>query len=163
MGGRSQSPNVTWVRNVAAVETQIPVASKALLAALVPSTSFDETIRRTNIRLMIRSDQSAAQELQVGAFGARVVSDLAIAAGAASIPGPSTDSDDDGWFVWFPISQTGEIPTDEANASAIYEVSSRAMRTLVEGEQVAFMIENASAANVFNAHLAFSLISSLKR
>ena len=50
--------------------------------------------------IMVGSDQVAVVEQQIGALGFIVVSDLAIAAGAASIPSPGFNGSDDGWFVW---------------------------------------------------------------
>ncbi len=77
------------------------MSTKILLGVFVLSNvGIGETVRRTIGNIWVVSDQAAADEVQVGAFGCIVVTDLAAAAGAASIPGPFTDANDDGWFVW---------------------------------------------------------------
>ncbi len=103
---QSQRPNRSWAAIVDAAETTVPAASKVLLGTFTPSVDgIDEVVLRTRGVLAVRSDQTAGSELQIGAFGMIVVTDTAAAAGAASIPSPATDADDDGWFVWLPFAQ----------------------------------------------------------
>ncbi len=102
---RRSNPNRAWAGTVD-TENAFGGGSKILLGSFsLSNPNIDETILRTVGVLSIRSDQIAAPEEQVGAFGMIKVTDLAIAAGAASIPGPVTDIGDDGWFVHVPFAQ----------------------------------------------------------
>ena len=76
----------------------IAAATKALLQTFVP-VAGGETIIRTRGTFSVASDQAGASELQIGALGICIVSDIAAAAGAASIPGPATNAAWGGWFV----------------------------------------------------------------
>ena len=89
-----------------------------------------------------------------------VVNDLALAAGAASIPGPFTDASDDGWFVH--QFTGGNRPAATAAESTIWEFDSRAMRRVEEGFGIAVMYENASAGAVaIQVTTGFALLSSI--
>ena len=104
-GRRAKTPNRDWAINGSTASVVIPAASKVLLGSFSPSVgSIDETILRTVGQIAIGSDQQAATEFQIGSFGMIVVTDVALAAGAASIPGPFTDGGDH-WFVHQMITQ----------------------------------------------------------
>ncbi len=122
-----------------------------------------EVVRRTRGRFLIESDQSALLEGQVGAIGFIVVNDLALAAGAASIPGPVTDASDDGWFVWEPFAQmsgvTGGGSALNPNAH-VYEFDSKAMRKVADGFSIAVMIEIAAASGGVDMSIGTSLLGS---
>ena len=163
---QSQRRGTNWGRLVATLETSVAASAKVLLASFTLSNvGIGETIRRTRVTFLVLSDQSAAVELQIGAFGMIVVNDLALAAGAASIPGPETDANDDGWFVWEPFLQVGEAAVGGAASSAEavkgYTFDSKAMRRVEEGFSIAVMIENASASHGFEALTSISLLSSM--
>ncbi len=137
------------------------MSSKVVVATQVLNNpGIGETVRRTRGVAIISSDQAAGVEDQFGALGFIMVNDLALAAGAVSIPGPVTDGSDDGWFVWQPLLGVGNIG---ANGRVGYVVpfDSKAMRRVEEGFGIAIMVENASAANVFDFALGFSVLSSL--
>jgi len=119
----------------------VPAASKVLLGFFVLSTAFDETVTRIRGQLTIASDQGVAAEEQVGAFGFVRVTDRARAAGVASIPGPVTDIDDDGWLLWQPFLQQTSVA--EAVIGRNYQIDSKAQRIIREGEEVAIVVENA--------------------
>ncbi len=85
---RGSRKGTNWGRIVFTGTTQIAAASKSLLTTVVLSNpGIGETLVRSRGHIFVFSDQAAAVEMQIGAFGCVVVSDLAIAAGAASIPG----------------------------------------------------------------------------
>jgi len=155
-----QRSATNWVRVTSAGTVTIAPASKALLTSgALDNPGISETVRRTRGVIHIQSDQSAAIEEQVGAMGMIIVNDLAVAAGAASIPGPFTQRDDDGWFVWQPFVQsaiTGATPPIGFH----YEFDSKAMRSVDEGFQIAMMVENASASFGLKVLIAFSLLTS---
>ena len=130
-----------------------------MVVVILSNPGIGETVRRTRGWLSINSDQVAAPEEQLGAFGIMVVNDLAIAAGAASIPGPVTDASDDGWFVWVPLLRAGPLATSLESLNV--EFDSKAMRRVEEGFGIAFMVENASATDGLKIACGVSLLSSL--
>ncbi len=143
-------------------DTIIPAATKTLIASLaLDNPGIAETIRRTRGVFTISSDQGTAIEDQVGAMGFMVVNDLAIAAGVASLPGPVTDANDDGWFVWVPFALRGLADVENsAVISEQYEFDSKAMRKVEEGFGIVLVVENASASFGITFMDAFSLLSS---
>ncbi len=148
-----------WARLVNNDFQAVAAGTKVVLASLVLSNpGINETIVRTRGTFWVQSDQAAALEEQLGAFGMVVVSDLALAAGAASIPGPVTDANDDGWFVWEPfvtrnVSLTGAIP------GQIYQFDSKAARRVQEGFGIAIIVENASATFGFEIAIGLSSLA----
>ena len=96
--------STTWSRTQSTGLFTLPAGAKALLSIFsLNNVGIGETVRRTHVDLFVESDQVGAVEDIIGAFGMMIASDTALAAGAASIPGPVTDSSDDGWFVWLPF------------------------------------------------------------
>ncbi len=164
-GAARRRQPTNWARSVAAAYVTIPLSSKALITTvLLSNPGIGETVRRTRGVLSVVSDQSASLEVQLGAFGMVVVNDLAVAAGAASIPGPVTDASDDGWFVWLPIMQTGAAPAGGGATQSLpqrYEFDSKAMRRVEEGFAIALMIENSSATNGLAVACGISILTSL--
>ena len=80
-----------------------------------------------------------------------VVSDQAVAAGIASIPGPFSEAFWDGWFVW--RSFTWDYDFKDATGaqvttigSAVFEVDSKAMRKVSENETIVIVAESQSGA-----------------
>ncbi len=133
--------------------TAVGAGTKVFLGALTLSNpGIGETVLRTRGRVSV--DAVAGVKPQ-GAFGMIVINDLALAAGAASIPGPVTDGPDDGWFVWesFQFTATAERLSYE------FEFDSRARRRTEEGFGLAVMVESAAAA--FNITSSISLLSRL--
>ncbi len=159
---RSARPGTTWSRVVSSVSIVIPAASKVLVAMLtLDNVGITETVRRTRGRVIAFNDVVGDEE-QFGAFGFIVVNDLALAAGAASIPGPVTDASDDGWYVWEPIitkSSSGSGTTNTVNDVIVFD--SKAMRRVEEGYSVAVMFENAHAT--FGMEVAIGLSSLASR
>ena len=104
----------SWARLVTPVYGTVAAASKVLIGSFtLAGVNAGVTVRRTRGEYSIISDQTGADEDQLGAWGMVVVNDIAVAAGVASLPGPVTDLDDDGWFVWEPFLQhgrEGDIP-----------------------------------------------------
>ena len=156
---RTKRPGGTWSRLI--IEpVAVPAASKVLASVgLLSNPGIGETIRRTLGGVYVTSDQNAAVENQHGAAGMIVVSDLAIAAGAASIPGPATDSDDDGWFVWQGFSQRLLFGTNTGfrDAGRWYPYDSRGMRRTEEGFGFAIMFENADPTHGIQVGMVISL------
>ena len=160
-GGRQRGAT-DWGRLVGNLTT-ISVASKALVATFVLSNpGIGETVRRTRGRFFAVSDQASVVEQITGAMGMIVVSDLAIAAGVASIPGPVTDASDDGWFVWEPFITISQVTIGVSNAGAgtqpWFEFDSKAMRKVADGFGIAIVFE--SLAQGIEVNIGASLLSS---
>ena len=156
---RRRPSETNWARIVETTQTTVPASSKVLLAIFVLSNpAINETVLRTRGRLWVQSDQAAAVENQLGAFGMIVVTDLALSIGVASIPGPVTDLSDDGWFVWVPFMQSSSLAADGGPTGYSYEIESKAMRKTSEGFGIALVVENSSASNGFQASIALSLL-----
>ena len=162
---RSARPGTDWARLVQAVPISIAGASqKVLLASVALSNQgIAETVRRLILDYLVQSDQVATTELQSGALGFIVINDLAVAAGAASIPGPITDANDDGWFLWQSYQQIGRVGTGSAGGnftSFQRHAESKAMRRVEEGFSIAFMLESGPSTDPSLISFGFSLLSS---
>ena len=127
-----RTPNRTWAGFSSAAFANVPAATKVLIGGFTLSNpGIDETVLRVAGMLSVTSDQIAASEAQIGAFGMIVVNDLAVAAGAASIPGPITDRSDDGWFVYVPFVNQFTLASAasfDAVGSLNLEIASKAKR-----------------------------------
>ncbi len=160
--GRSGPSRTNWSRLVTAGFQTVPAATKVLLATFVlDNDGISETVRRTRGQVAVGSDQGAAYESQVGALGIMKVNDVALTAGAASIPGPVTEAADDGWFVWQPVTSSGDNGGGGiSDTSVLYQFDSKAMRTVEQGFGLAVMFENGSATDGLRLVFALSLLSS---
>ena len=148
----------SWVYFQSPVTT-LAASSKILVGGFTISTeSFEETILRTRIELYVISDQSSLHEFQTGAFGMYVVSDLAFAAGIASIPDPFTDGSDDGWFVHQTIVSSGVLGTSSENGDR-YTIDSKAMRKIPEGSTVAIVMANSNVLHGFQFVAGIRMLS----
>jgi len=127
--------------------------------------SFGEpaTIVRTRGTLWVKSDQEAATESPLGAFGMAVVRDEAVAIGVTAIPLPETDSDSDAWFLWMPWaysivrSATG-LSTD---AMARYDFDSKAMRKVDDADTAVVVMQNSAATHGVNFVTLFRMLVKL--
>ncbi len=138
-------PNLAWSSSLVAVPTVVPTVTKVLVASLVLSnTNIDETLLRVVGGLALQSDQVAANEDQVGAFGMIVVTSQALAAGVASMPGPFTDGASD-WFMYQPLLATITVLTAvgiEAQMATYFAINNKAKRIVSEGYAIALIAEN---------------------
>ena len=155
----SPKHNNSWAGIVSSDYVTVSPATKVLLGSLALSNvNIDETVLRVIGAIDVVSDQAAAVERQIGAVGLIVVSNQAITAGAASIPGPATDSDDDGWFChtfW----QQVTVSTVSDVVSRLYPFVSKGRRVVQEGESIAIMAENIHASHNTLVDLQFRLLS----
>ena len=153
-------PNNAWAGFVMSDYTTVGAASKTLLGSFsLSNPNIDETVFRIIGALSISSDQAAAVENQIGAVGLIVVSDNAVAAGAASIPGPMTDIDHDGWFAHQTFSQRGLFATTSSPQAFSYPLTSKGRRVSHEGEKIAVMVENFHASHGLLIALQFRILS----
>ena len=157
--GRARRQPTNWTRSMATGPTTVAAGTKALIATIALSNpGIGETIRRTRGIVLFTSDQNTDEDYN-GALGFIVVNDLAIAAGAGSIPGPVTEASDDGWFVWQPLA--GRFETNEQAYPPPYMIDSKAMRRVEEGFTVAVMAENSHVTFGMDVTCGFSVLSSL--
>ena len=147
--------NYTW-STLIIPPTNLASNTKLLLGFFFLATAFEETVVRVRGVLSISSDQTAAVEAQQGALGMIRTTDRARAAGAGSIPGPITDGDDDGWFVWNPWSQR-LVSGAGAPSSNVYQIDSKAQRIVREGQELAVMVESGGIADSDGAVLTLVL------
>ncbi len=146
-------PNRAWSSSVIAAPTNIPAATKVLVASLVLSNvNIDETLLRVVGMIGVASDQNAASEQQIGAFGMIVVTDIAIAAGVASVPGPMSNGADD-WLMYQGFAQERAFGSSigfDSEARTQYAINSKAKRVVTEGRAIALVCENLHATHGFN-------------
>ena len=108
------------------------------------------TVVRTRIQCEIISDQVAASESQVGALGVAVVSDQAEAIGVTAVPTPITDMASDLWMV-HQILYNDFVLADgtgfQDDGGYQYEIDSKAMRKVQDGEDLVVVGELSSASS----------------
>ena len=149
-----QRRQTTWIgppdQNFVAVGS----GASVIIASFNPSTSFilGSTVVRSRGAFTYRPDSSAADVDIVGAFGMGIVSEQALAAGAASVPGAFDEADWDGWFVWRSFAMSFESVTQASTLiwSETLEIDSKAMRKVHDNEAVVQVVEsNIGAIDVF--------------
>ncbi len=110
------------------------------------------TIIRTHFELEVRSDQISASEIQQGAFGLGVVTDVAAAAGVASIPTPVSEMGSETWFAHqllmndFTVSGT---PATAFQGGRVWSIDSKAMRKVEESDDIIVVGEFATGGSGF--------------
>ena len=107
------------------------------------------TIVRTHLEVLIRSDQLAADELQVGAIGMAVVSEQASAIGVSAVPTPATDAASDLWFLHQFLMSDFTFVTGtgfDASGGRTYSIDSKVMRKVDDGQDIVIVGELDSAA-----------------
>ena len=157
-------PNRAWVVVNFATFSVIPAASKVLLGTLTPTNGgIDETVLRTVGGIGVRSDQAAASEDQIGAFGLIQVTDVAAAVGITAIPGPVTDGSDDGWFTYQAFAQSGDNSAAAGIQTVWYPIDSKAKRILEgTGMVMAIVAENFHATNGLSINVAMRLLAQVR-
>jgi len=157
--GRQRSAT-DWGRSVDVEELAVLSATKVLVGTFTLSNpGIAETIRRTRGVLTVSSDQSVAAEYVAGAMGMIVVTDTALAVGITAIPGPLTNANDDGWWVWEPCSFKGSLGGGGV-VSQSYQFDSKAMRRVEEGFSGAIVFESGSNGNAMAVAVSLSILTS---
>ena len=160
-----RSPNRGWA-GITDTGNAVAAATKVLLGSVSLSNSnIDETVLRFVGLIGVQTDQFVTDELQIGAFGMIVVNDFAIAAGAASVPGPITDSGDDGWFVHVPFINSFNFGTGvgfESNNMINRYFDFKSKRIVEEGFAIALVVESSSASQGFTFNIIARLLSMVK-
>jgi len=163
---RTSRPNRGWAASMATTTTSIAAGTKVLIGSFGPSAvGVDETVLRTVGGIYVASDQTAASEVQIGAFGMINVTDRASAAGVASIPGPGTDAADD-WFLHVSFgaqnyfsSTVGRGP----NEGNWYTFDSKAKRILQGvGEELVMIVENLGTVHGFTVIIMLRILAQVR-
>ena len=137
--------------DVVATSTNLPGANSGVLinvtgAGFLALRPF--TVVRLRGLLYIASDQAAASETQLAAFGACVVTDQAAAIGITAVPTPFIDQDSDSWFAYETMANDFLFDGggQGGNTGRVHRYDSKAMRKVEDGSQVIFVIENSALA-----------------
>jgi len=108
------------------------------------------TIVRSRFMSLIRSDQAAADETQIGAWGIAVVSDEASAVGVTAVPTPITEMASSLWLVHQLVMAHHQAQATFAEPVGVFETDSKAMRKVEVGQDVVVVAELSTAGNGFN-------------
>ncbi len=151
-GGARRSPGrlTEWFGHDFATDATALAANSFIIATSLSTAALAKrplTITRTVGELFIQSDQNAAVENPFGAMGGMVVSDKAVSVGAAAIPDPVTQVNSDEWFLYQAFAAEGSTSTNVGRPMERFSFDSRAQRKVQDGEDIAFVIANASAAD----------------
>ena len=121
------------------------VLTNSLSAAGLALLPF--TVVRVRGFIHIRSDQAAASETFMGDLGMAIVSAQAEAIGITAIPTPLTDKDSDLWFVHQMVADRIDVGSGAGtgppvNTGKYIQYDSKAMRKVVDGDQLVVVVEN---------------------
>ncbi len=98
------------------------------------------TVIRTRGHMLVRSDQTAANEQVNVMYGRAVVTDQAVAIGVTALPTPATDNDSDLWFQFGSASL--HFGVDVKNSIQVLQlIDSKAMRRVEDGQDIAGVVE----------------------
>ena len=144
---------------------EITVAANTTILTTLFSSSllaqaFEDTIIRTRGFVYVRSDQLAATEHQIGAWGIKLQNQRAVTAGVASVPRPIEEPDQD-WLAYGMFGSTLQFSTGSGFDGApgrLLEVDSKAMRKIHDADALIFVIENPSASFAFVFMLGFHVL-----
>ncbi len=142
---RGSKRSTEWVGSADQSYTVVATNGLVIQQSLAIEAAFGgSTVVRSRGELSIIPTDPSINTKIVGAMGCAVVSDQAAAAGAASIPGPITNMDWDGWFVWVPFHMVFDVTTDIGRAITSREVpfDSKAMRKVKTGDTLVTMVES---------------------
>ena len=154
----------TWVGPADQGYVAVASTTKVLIGSFDPSTAGlpKPTIVRTRGEVSVAVDVGVVVDTDiVGAFGICVISDQAVAAGAASVPGPFDQADWDGWFVWrsFGLRLEHKSAVGIDKVSQGYEVDSKGMRKVTDNETIVLVAESQSGA--FDISMAVRMLLKL--
>ena len=156
-------PNRGWFFVADATFTVLAADSILLHSVFVPANpGIDEVAIRTVGSLSIASDQTGANEEQIGAFGMILVTDSAVAIGVTAMPDPVVDASDDGWFVYQSFAQNTAL-NSAGVGSITYPIDSKAKRILEgTGMNIAVMLTNSHATHGLTFSLQLRVLSQVR-
>ena len=156
-GGRKARQSL-WIAPADQAFINVSAGASAIVGSFAPDDSnmMHPTVVRTRGEVTINPQTFGADLTLSGAFGVCIVSDEALAAGAASIPRPFDDAAWGGWYVWQSFAYRLEF-NDATGlllpAGVSYQVDSKAMRKVSANESVVLMCESQSGALQVAMHL----------
>ncbi len=109
--------------------------------------------------LNVWPDTVVAAERQEGRFGGIVVKDTAVLIGSTAVPDPFVEVDDD-WYIYQPFQNIEMVRVENAAGNwrpvsqVPYDIDSKAMRKVDNGENIAFMVRNSNATWGLNIAIA---------
>ena len=139
----------------------VPAATKIFVTSAVPLRD-EMTIKRIRGLLVISADVTTGEN-QIGAIGAIIVTDTAVAAGVASMPDPITDINDEGWMMYQPFGMRSGDASGVGVTSLQVPFDSKAMRHISGGFQLAVIIANAHATHSFDVDFYLDRILATSR
>jgi len=126
----------------------IAAGTKVIMQSLAADAGSETTVVRNRGVFSMAPGSPGADSTPIGAFGIGIVTAQAFAAGVASVPGPWTDSDWEGWMVWqaFALSWDFRDATGASFVSREQVIDSKAMRKFEDGTVLVAVVESQAAA-----------------
>ncbi len=146
--GRAPKRRTVWVGYADQGFIAVGAGLKVLISNFTLGTLDSLTVVRNRGVISVRSTLVAVDQDVVGAFGIGIVTVQAFTAGVASVPGPWTDSDWDGWMVLQPIAFRYDLTTDIGRliTTVNMEIDSKAMRKMEANEILVMVAESQAQA-----------------
>ncbi len=121
---------------------------KVAISNFTLATLDSLTVIRNRGFLSVRATVTGVDADVVGAFGIGIVTQQAFAAGVASMPGPWTDSDWDGWMLLQPFAFRYDLTTDVGRFISTIQImlDSKSMRKMEANETLVMMAESQAIA-----------------
>lgn len=119
------------------------------------------TIIRLVGSMMVQSDQNAAVENPFGAWGASIVTDEAVAVGVTAVPDPTSNPDSDLFFAYQSFAAEGSTSTNVGRPVNFQTFDFRSQRKVQDGQDIAVVVANASAADGLTFLLQFRFLMKL--
>ncbi len=140
----------TWVGPADQSYQAVASTNKVLIATFDPAANglTKPTLIRTRGEVAYFNTTEGADSEIVGAYGVGVVSDQAVAAGIASIPGPWSAPEWDGWHVWRSFHYVFQFLDSTGTRQSVLrqEVDSKSMRKITDNETLVLVAESETGA-----------------
>ena len=142
-----------WAAIVAVTDVNVPADTDILLTALT-GADLEPLVPCTLVRMrgeiQVLSNQTAADQSQLGSLGIGVIQDAARVVGPPAIPSAFVDAGDEVWMYWRSLMNRGRVGLADPQVPHFYELDAKAMRKIADGEALIVVVSNHSAANAFN-------------
>lgn len=138
-----------WSASIALTSYTALAAASAVISEVFVPIVGGETLIRTRGLFSFATDQEAANETQVGAFGIGIVSEQAATVGATAVPHPFTDAAWGGWLYHTYFASrfrfVSGVGVSFADGVTTQVIDSKAMRKIGENERLIVVVENIAA------------------
>ena len=155
--GRAPKRLVSWVGSANQGYTAVGAGAKIIQQSFPLDASVfapDATIVRTRGMYSVRPQAYSAQLDIIGAFGMGIVSDESFAVGASAMPGPWSNPEWEGWFVWetfaFRYEETSGVLDNSFPASYQMPFDSKAMRKIGSGQTMVVIAQSEASAHTIS-------------